>query len=278
MAKKYTLARKKADKHALYQWSVQDAEHEVEFAVKQYKRRRGRLPRLLREDFCGTALIACTWAKHHSTFSAIGLDLDPQVLAWAHEHNVKPLGINAARVDLRQQDVCSVTTPKADVAQAYNFACYEFHSQATLAKYFACVRRSLAPGGIIMVDGYGGWESQKLLKERRTVESSVGTFGYVWETAGFNPIDNRTLCHIHFEFKNGKRWKKAFTYDWRLFSPAEVCEALAAAGFAAIEVLWDFEEDEEESDDFRPATVVDNEPSFLTYIIAEAPLGDMTKE
>ena len=104
-----------------------------------------------------------------------------------------------------------------------------------------------------MLDGYGGWDSRRPLSERRTVKSPAGTFGYVWEQADFNPIDNQALCHIHFEFKNGKRWKRAFTYDWRLYSPGEVCDALQATGFHNIEVLWDFEEDEKVCD-FRPAS------------------------
>ena len=37
MSKKYTLPRKHADKFVLYELSVQDAEFEVEFAVRQYR-------------------------------------------------------------------------------------------------------------------------------------------------------------------------------------------------------------------------------------------------
>ena len=63
MSKKFTLARKHADKHRLYQLAVQDPPFEVDFALKQYKKRRGRRPELLREDFCGTAAVACEWAR-----------------------------------------------------------------------------------------------------------------------------------------------------------------------------------------------------------------------
>ena len=121
-----------------------------------------------------------------------------------------------------------------------------------------------------MVDGYGGWESQQVLREQRTIKGPAGTFGFIWDQANFNPINNRALCHIHFEFKNGKMWKRAFTYDWRVYSPVEVRDALDAAGFQNIEVFWDVEEDENKSD-FRPASKlkVTNCPGWLSYVIAD---------
>ena len=274
MAKKYTLSRKSADKHLLYEWSVQDADETVEFTVEQYKRRRGRSPKTLREDFCGTALVASRWVDGHSQRRAIGLDLDGATLEWAREHNLKPLGKARRRVDLRQCDVRTVTKPKADVVQAFNFSYFLLHPLPELIKYFRIVRRSLAPGGIFLLDCYGGWGNEKPHKERRTVESPAGTFGFVWEHADYNTIDDRAQCYIHFEFKNGKRWKKAFRYDFRLYSLADVQDALTAAGFRKIEVLWDFEDDDDAACDYRPTTHAENCPGWIAYIIAEAPLGN----
>ena len=121
-----------------------------------------------------------------------------------------------------------------------------------------------------MLDGYGGWESQQQLSERRTVKSPAGTFGYTWEQADYNPIDSLARCHIHFEFKNGKKLNRAFTYHWRLYAPAELCDALAAAGYRNIKVLWDFEDDINRSD-FRSAAEVDNSPGWLFYVVADGP-------
>lgn len=268
--RKFTLSREHADKHLLYQLSVQEPEFEVEFAIKQYRRRRGKRPRVLREDFCGTAAISCHWVREHHTFRAIGLDLDKRTLNWARTHNLEELGPARERVDLRHKDVRSITSPKADVIQAFNFSSYFMYPMSELVRYFRCVRRSLALGGIFMVDGYGGWESQQIMSERRTVRSPSGTFGLVWDQADFNPTDNRALCYIHFEFKGGKKWKRAFTYDWRLYSPPEICDALDSAGFQNIEVFWDVEEDENKSD-FRPVSghKITNCPGWLTYVIAD---------
>ena len=270
MARKYTLSRKHADRHRLYELAVQDPEVEVEIAIKQYRRRRGRRPLVLREDFCGTAAVACAWVAEHPKARAIGLDLDGPTLDWARGHNVTALGEAASRLDLRQKDVRSVTSPKADVVQAFNFSSFLFHPASELVGYFRQVRRSLAPGGIMMVDGYGGWEATQTVKERRLVKSPEGSFGYIWDQATFNPIDNVGVCHIHFEFKNGKRWKRAFSYEWRVYTPVEIVEALTTAGFRNIEVLWDFSDDEDSSD-FRPAKKVENMAGWLFYVIADGP-------
>lgn len=274
MSKKYTLSRKHADKHLLYEWSVQDAEDAVKFTVEQYQRRHGRPPEVLREDFCGTALVSSRWVKGHPERRAIGLDLDGATLQWARQHNLKPLGKDRQRVELRQCDVRTVTKPKADVVQAFNFSYFLLHPLAELIDYFRAVRQSLAPGGIFLLDCYGGWENQKRYKERRTVESPDGTFGFVWEHADFNAIDDRTQCYIHFEFKNGKRWKKAFSYDFRLYSLADVRDALLAAGFTNIEVLWDFEEDDDGDCDYRPTTHAENCPGWIAYVIADVRPGN----
>ena len=269
MAKNYTLPRKGADKNLLYEWSVQDAEDAIQFTVEQYEKRRGRPPRILREDFCGTALVACQWVKGHPERRAIGLDLDGATLKWARRHNMKPLGRDRERVELRQCDVKTVTDPKADVVQAFNFSYYLLHPLAELISYFRHVLDSLAPGGLFLLDCYGGWDYQRRQKERRTVESPAGTFGFVWEHASFNPIDNRAECHIHFEFKNGKRWKRTFSYDFRLYSIAEIRDALAAAGFCHADVLWDCAEEDDMSD-FASTSRAENCPGWIAYIVADA--------
>ena len=268
MPRKFTLPRSRADKYRLYEWAVQEPEFEVEFAIEQYRHRRGRRPHVLREDFCGTAAVACRWVAEHRKNHAIGLDLDAPTLEWARKHNVSTLGAAAARLDLRQKDVRSVTRPLADVVQAFNFSSYLFHPASELVGYLRCVRRSLAPGGIVMLDGYGGWESQQQLSERRTVKSPAGRFGYTWEQASYNPIDSLTRCHIHFELKNGKKMKRAFTYHWRLYAPAELSDALRAAGYTNIEVLWDFDDDVDCSD-FKPTAKAENSPGWLFYVVAD---------
>ena len=56
-----TLAER-ADRHALYQLAVNAPEENIDFIQKVYRQMRGRAPRTLQEDFCGTALMAVAWA------------------------------------------------------------------------------------------------------------------------------------------------------------------------------------------------------------------------
>ncbi len=268
MSKKYTLSKKNADIHKLYEWSVQDPDQEITFGLERFRQRRGKEPRIWREDFCGTALVASRWVKDHPERYSIGLDLDQDTLDWALKHNVAPLGKDAERVDLRKEDVRVFTEPKADIISAMNFSYFVLFPLSELAEYFSAVRRSLSPDGIFILDCYGGWESQQIVKEKRFVEGPEGSFGYIWHQADYDAVNNRTLCHIHFDFKKGKRWRKAFTYDWRLYTPAEVRDALTMAGFARIETYWDFEKDENACD-YRPAIRAQNTPGWIAYIVAE---------
>ena len=56
--RKTTLAEQ-ADRHHLYQESVQDTETEIDFVEETWADLRNRPAELLREDFCGTAQTAC---------------------------------------------------------------------------------------------------------------------------------------------------------------------------------------------------------------------------
>jgi SAM-dependent methyltransferase len=261
-----TLPARFADRHRLYQWSVQVPDFEVKFMTRQFKKFRDRPARMMREDFCGTGILACEWVRAHRKNRAIGLDLDQATLDWGDEHNVGRLGKAADRVDLRCADVRTVTDPPADIVCAYNFSWFLIHPLDALVDYFAAVRRSLADDGLMFLDCYGGWEAQQVIEEPRLVETPEGMFTYTWEQADFDPITNLASCHIHFEL-DGKRMRKAFTYQWRLYSPAEARDALLAAGFRDIVVYWDRSKDPD-YDDYRPATRAANQPGWLAYIVA----------
>ena len=86
------LSAETADRHSLYQESVQCPEHEVELLTRLFKRHTGRPPVTLREDFCGTALLCAEWIHSDPARSATGIDLDADVLSWGHKHNLAPMG------------------------------------------------------------------------------------------------------------------------------------------------------------------------------------------
>ncbi|HET9955666.1 MAG TPA: class I SAM-dependent methyltransferase [Polyangiaceae bacterium] len=264
-AKKARLTAATADRHVLYQKSVQDAAVEIDFIDRTFKKLRKRPPLSLREDFCGTGLLTTAWVASDAKRTGIGVDIDPEVLAWGKKHNLEPLGEEGARVSLRKQDVRTPPTEKVDVVVAFNFSYWIFMTREEMRKYFALVRKSLKKDGVYFLDAYGGWESHQPMQEPRSIR---GGFKYVWDQATFDPITHRAENHIHFRFPDGTEMEKAFSYTWRFWSLPEIQELLQEAGFSKVQVYWDTSEDENE-ENYKPVKHADNHPGWLAYIVAQ---------
>ena len=256
----------RADRHFLYEQSVQSPEADIEFFLDRYRERNGKEPILVREDFCGTARLCRLWVEGGGERRAVGIDLDQAVLAWAREHNQAALGPRADRMRLIEADVRAVTSPRADVVCAMNFSFCIFKERIELQRYFRVVRRSLNTGGLFLLELYGGTEAIVACEEEREGEG----FTYHWHQACYNPLTAETLCHIHFSFPDGSRIKRAFTYDWRLWTVPEVRDALLEAGFEQVRVFW--EQTDKEGDgtgEYMETTEEENQETYLVYIIAE---------
>ena len=265
--RKPTLAER-ADRYVLYQHAVQDATWEIQFMAETYHGLRGRSPRRLREDFCGTALFACAWVKSQSDREAVGIDLDPEVLAWSRAHNVPKLSpAMARRLTLIEGDVLEARSASADLVCAFNFSYWIFRERATLRRYFESVRAGLAADGIFMLDAYGGYDAYKVQRERE----DMGRFTYIWDQADYDPVTAHTTCHIHFAFPDGSRLNQAFSYHWRLWSLPELQEVLAEAGFKRSRVYWQGTDPKtgDASDAFDPVERGDPDPAWIAYIVAE---------
>ena len=259
------LTARRADRHLLYQESVQDAEAEVAFLTRTFKSLRKRPARTLREDFCGTALLCAEWVKKEGR-SAVGIDLDPSVLAWGIQHNLAPIGEPGRRVELRQMDVRDKCSGRFDVTVALNFSYFVFRTRDEMRGYFERVQRSMEKDGLFVLDAYGGYESWQPMEEPRRMKG----FTYVWDQDVVDPIDNSVVNYIHFEFKDGTKLRKAFTYEWRLWTLPEIRELLAEAGFSRSAVYWeDGDKDGEGTGVFRPRTHVGQEAAWVAYVIAE---------
>lgn len=261
-----TLAAR-ADRHHLYENSVQDPDAEVNFVAREFRQLRGRPARRLREDFCGTASVAATWVKRHSQNRAVGVDLDPEVLAWARRHTLRRLGaVRRSRLRLLEADVMTVQTPPQDVLLAMNFSYWIFKTRDALRDYFKATHRALADDGIFMLDCYGGYDAFRVLKERRELKD----FTYIWDQAAYNPVTGDLRCHIHYEFPDRSLLRKAFTYDWRLWTLPELREVLAEAGFARTIVYaqgWD-EGEEEPDGEYLPVETADPDAGWVVYVVA----------
>jgi hypothetical protein len=262
-----TMAER-ADRHRLYEKSVQDVAEEYNFVSKTFREIRDRRPELLREDFCGTAGMCCEWVGRRKGNTAVGVDIDPEVLAWGREHNLSKLKPEQqVRVQLLQEDVTTVNTPApVDVILAMNFSYQLFMTREKLGGYFRHVRDGLVDDGILFLDAFGGYEAYKEIREKRKYKG----FKYIWEQASYNPIDGHMLCHIHFAFPDGSKLKKAFTYEWRLWTLPELQELLHEAGYSKVTVYWEgVDEEGEGTGTYAPATVGDADPGWVCFIVAE---------
>ncbi len=259
------LTARTADKHDLYQRSVQDPDMEVEFVDSTFKTLRRRRAVSFREDFCGTALLSAAWVESRPGRTATGVDIDQDVLDWGIEHNLKSRGEPGNRVSLVCEDVRGSRPGRFDVVGAFNFSYWIFKTRGEMRDYFKGVRRALNPDGLFILDTYGGWESQQPMLEPRRIK---GGFTYVWDQSSFCPITHDLVNHIHFEFRDGSRLEKAFTYEWRYWTLPELRELLTEAGYSKVQFYWD-DTDEDEDAVFRPKLKAANQPGWLAYIVAE---------
>ena len=260
-----------SDRHRLYELSVQCPEAEVDFVDATFKRLRGRWAELLREDFCGTASVCCEWVRRRRKNRAIGVDLDPEVLAWGREHNLSALtSAERARVDLRQQNVLTSRSEPVDVVLAMNFSYWLLQDRKLLLRYFKKLHKVLKEDGIFFLDAYGGYDSHREIREKRTIDDGAKGFTYVWDQAQFDPITHNMICHISFRFPDGSKMDKAFSYDWRLWTLPEVRDLLEEAGFARVTAYWQgWDEHGEPDGDFKPADRGVADAGWICYLTAE---------
>lgn len=215
-------------------------------------------PLVLREDFCGSAANARRWcaegAKRGDDSRAIGVDLDADALGRARVEAEKA-GV-AARLRLVQRDVLADAggsavggraDEAADVIFVGNFSIGYIFERRTLVEYLARSRARLAAGaagwggGVFVCDTYGGARAFKLGGlERKHVGRRGEIVHYLWRHETADPMTGIVENSISFRVEVGgevvQELPRAFTYRWRLWSIAELREAMGEAGFAATEV------------------------------------------
>ena len=188
--------------------------------------KRGRIPKLLREDFCGTFGVCCEWVKLGALNLAYGRDLDPEPLTWGRRHHlVRLTREQRSRVTIAREDVRTPGAPACDLIVALNFSCLVLKTRAELEAYFVNAHAGLRRGGVLALDCFGGARASRRGESARAYPG----FTYYWERLG------RGRFAIHLKPKGGRK-ARAFTYDWRLWSLAELRASLRRAGFRAATV------------------------------------------
>jgi cyclopropane fatty-acyl-phospholipid synthase-like methyltransferase len=257
----------RADRYRLYERSVQCAEAEIDFVDTSFRKLRGRTAFSLREDFCGTANNACEWIRRRRRNRAYGVDMDAEVLAWGNRHNISRLRpAERRRIQLLRADVMHVRAEPVDVILAMNFSYWIFKERATLRRYFRRAHAGLVEDGVLFIDAFGGYDAFRVLREK----TKFGNFTYIWDQAYYNPVNGDLRCHIHFRFKDGSRLRRAFTYDWRLWTLPELTEILREAGFARTTVYWQRDDGTSDNEnEFEPVTEGEADAGWIAYLVAE---------
>ncbi|MEM7054522.1 MAG: class I SAM-dependent methyltransferase [Pseudomonadota bacterium] len=256
-----------ADRHHCYETSVQDPESELEFVSETFRELAGRKLKSIREDFCGTGNTACAWVADGKSHTAVGVDLDAEVMAWGRANHVAELSDSArARFDMIQADVLEYRGEAVDAILAMNFSYYLFTTRERLRAYFKNALAGLKDDGILFLDAFGGFEAHQEIEERTEHDD----FTYVWDQAEFNPINQHMTCRIHFEFPDGSELKNAFEYHWRLWTLPEIRELLLEAGFATATIYWEGTDEETGEGDgiYTPSEQGDADAGWIAYLVA----------
>lgn len=257
-----------SDPLELYELSVQDPESEIDLLEQVWDERRGRLPNIIREDFCGTAIASAEWVRRKTGNIAYCIDIDPGVLEWADKKLRKRLNPRQRqRLHLIEGDVVKAKIDRTpDCIMAMNFSYFLFKTRKRLKRYFREVYKALAPTGLFLLDAYGGSEAVEEMEEERDLDG----FLYVWDQRMYNPVTGEAINHIHFKFPDGSELRDAFIYHWRLWTLPEIREMLYDAGFDTVTVYWEgVDEDGEGNGEFTPTTRGDACEGWIAYLAAE---------
>lgn len=225
------------NKHDLYERCVQSVEH----LTPLLRAIHGQDPKVLGEDFSGTAALSMDWVRR-SGARAIAVDLDADALAHHPDH---------AMVSKVVSDV--MTVPDAcDVLFVGNFSIGYLHTRAELLAYLKHARGRLNSGGVFVCDTYGGESSYTIGEVHRPTPLPNGYIcRYTWEQRNADPTTGMVTDVIHFRIERAgvieQEMYDAFVYEWRLWSVPELRDAMIEAGFGETQVFakladaWDDE-------------------------------------
>ena len=220
----HTPKKVEVDIHELYQQAVQSAKDDVYLFEKIFRTYfQQKAPHVFREDFCGTGLLCCEWAKRSVENVSIGVDLDFDTLEWGKNNNIEKkyskynvrdrvfsFCKNVLDFDwdntlkdceiLKAESETNVSIlRKADIICAYNYSVSLLHKRKELITYFKEVRKSMADdGSIFLFDVFGGSKMMSTDNKEYIRKDLPGGVLYEFEQTNYNPITEIVTCYIHF--------------------------------------------------------------------------------
>lgn len=261
---------------SLYQQAVQHPLSEVFFLARVYEDLNdGNEPVTLREDFSGSAAVSLAWIMANPDRRAIAIDHDAATLDFARQQINEQLGACGASggdaVTLVCDDVLQVTDPKADLIASLNFSTLIYHDRSSLRRYFRAVKDNLNPGGVFVMDLFGGpGARQPGTQSRELMRDQGALLTYHWEQRSFDHVSHRIDCRIHFTLPDGSQRRDAFVYDWRLWSIPELLDLLSEAGLHAPQVWCDtIDEDGISDGHYQPVSDLPARHDWVVYLTAQ---------
>ncbi len=263
-------------RHDLYELCVQSAES----AVPLLRAIHGRSPRVLGEDFCGTAAMSRVWVSSDPDASAIAIDADPETIEEARRR-VDLLGDIGGRVELVLGNVIDPVPNEvpADVIFTGNFSIGYWHARADLLRYLRHVHSRLDENGVFVCDTYGGEAAFLAGSVRRDhpipPDLGSGMIRYTWEQRDADPLTGMVRDVLHFQVIRAgvieQEFADAYVYDWRLWSVPELRDAMMEAGFSGTGVYQKLPDavDDEGNAYIEPVEHPDDlEESFIVCVAA----------
>ncbi|MEM7682547.1 MAG: class I SAM-dependent methyltransferase [Planctomycetota bacterium] len=193
-------------------------------------------PLLLREDFAGSGALSQAWAMSDPDRQAMAVDHHAPTVRWGAAYRAHP--------DIHRVigDVLETPGPRVDIVASLNFSAMVWRRRPEMLCYFRAARKRLRPGGVFILDFFGGPGAKRLGEQTRRIEADtehdLPAFTYRWCQHAFDEATARIDCRVYFDLPGQPPSPRpAFRYDWRLWTAPELVDLAQEARFDRVE-LW----------------------------------------
>ncbi|OUR99611.1 hypothetical protein A9Q84_00905 [Halobacteriovorax marinus] len=258
------------DIHALYLASVQDPMSDIERISNIYSEIFQKQAKSFREDFSGTFALSCCWVQSDIERSAIAIDIDHETVEYGKKNYLANMNESEQGRLQAIEGNCIVETEAVDVIATFNFSYCLLHKRSELLDYFKKCHTSLNDNGMMIMDNFGGSDSEIPEVQERDIEHAdhLGPFIFEFERKSFNPIDRLAHYGIHFKFPDGREVMNAYTYHFRMWSLTELKDLLEEAGFSKSHVYWEkCDKDGFGNGEFYQTLEEENSVNWNAYIV-----------
>jgi len=173
------------------------------------------------------------------------------------------------RIHVQHSDVMTETKP-VDIVATFNFSYCLIHQREKLLRYFKNIHASLNNHGIMILDLFGGSDSEILEVQEREIDNNdrIQPFTFEFERKSFNPISRISNYAIHFKYPDETEIMDAFTYEFRMWSITEIRDLFEEAGFSKSIVYWEgFDHEGFGNGEFYPSEQEENTLNWNSYIV-----------